>query len=769
MNLFMNRQAISNPETTQIAVQFLWNGRVQGIGLRPAVARWARELGLAGSICNTSAGVQLRVEGPAQLVARFENELESQLPAEAVLETRERQPVECEALSSFEILESNEDGPLRTEVPRDLAVCPACLEEVTDPADRRFQYPFISCTDCGPRYSLMRSMPYERRQTGMAEFGMCTGCADEYESAADRRFHAQTIACPDCGPHVWCTDFRGRELAADQAAIQAAAQALKQGQIVGLRGLGGYQFLVDARSDAAVQQLRGLKQRPVKPLAVMVSSPGEARTLAILNDAEEQELCSPAAPIVLLRARSDAGLSRDLNSGLQTVGVMLPTTPLHMLLLNACQFPLVVTSANREGDPIVYQADQIDADLRAGAALWLEHDRPIERPIDDSVVRVMAGRSVTIRLARGLAPLPLPIACDEPLIATGGQQKTAFAICNGQQSVLGPHMGELENLPACERYLEQLQSLQSLYGFASAGLVCDQHPDYFTTQWVERAGVPLEQVQHHHAHIVAGMLEQGWLDSKVLGVAFDGTGWGTDQTIWGGEFLLSTVTKYERVGRLRPFALPGGEQAIREPWRIAVMLVAQSLGEQAALILETEVEPVDPMLRIEKSRRLSPLTSSAGRLFDGVATLILGCRHSGFEGQPAMLLESACDHSETGLYEILICEGELRELDWRPAVIQIWEDRRQGVSPGRMAMRFHRGLARAIARFGAIYAQLPVVLGGGVFQNRCLVELLAEEFAQSGQELGLPGRIPPNDGGLAAGQLALAITRRKGRDASRCV
>ncbi|QDT28547.1 Carbamoyltransferase HypF [Gimesia panareensis] len=769
MNPFMNRQAISNPEATQVAVQFLWNGRVQGIGLRPAVACWARELGLAGSICNTSAGVQLRVEGPAQLVARFEEELESHLPTEAVLETRERQPIECEALRSFEILESDEDGPLRTEVPRDRAVCPACLEELTDPADRRFQYPFISCTDCGPRYSLIRSMPYERRQTGMAEFGMCAECAAEYESAADRRFHAQTIACSECGPRVWCTDSRGREIVVDQAAIQAAAQALKQGQIVGLRGLGGYQFLADARSDAAVQKLRELKQRPAKPLAVMVSSLAEARTLAILNDTEEQELCSPAAPIVLLRARRDAGLSCDLNSGLQTVGVMLPTTPLHALLLNACEFPLVVTSANREGEPIACQADQIDAGLRAGADLWLEHDRPIERPIDDSVVRVMAGQSVTIRLARGLAPLPLPIAFDEPLIATGGQQKSAFAFCNGKQSVLGPHMGELECLPACERYLEQLQSLQSLYDFAPAGLVCDQHPDYFTTQWAERVGIPLEKVQHHYAHILAGMLEQGWLDRKVLGVALDGTGWGTDQTIWGGEFLLSTATEYERVGRLRPFALPGGEQAIREPWRIAVMLVAQSLGEQAALMLGTEVEPAEPLLRIGKSSRLSPLTSSAGRLFDGVAMLILGCRHSGFEGQPAMLLEATCDYSETGAYEMPIHEGELRELDWRPAVTQIWEDRRRGVSPGRMAMRFHRGLARAIARFGSFYSQLPVVLGGGVFQNRCLVELLAEEFAQSGQELGLPGRIPPNDGGLAAGQLALAIARREGRDTIRCV
>jgi len=765
----MNRLTILNQKTARVAVLLTLNGRVQGIGMRPAVARWARELGLSGFICNTSEGVELWIEGTADSVRCFEAELDSHLPREAVLETRSRQQVAPRSCSEFQIVESAETGPLKTEVPPDIAVCPACLEELTQPADRRFAYAFTSCTDCGPRYSIIRLMPYERAQTGMREFSLCPGCQSEYDSATDRRFHAQTIACPECGPHVWCTDQRGTVPARDQSAIQAAADALNRGELIGLRGLGGYQLLADARSESAVQRLRQLKQRRAKPLAVMVAALEQAHELAQLNDAEVEALCSPAAPIVLLSMQGDSGLAQVINPGLNTVGIMLPTTPLHALLARECSFPLIVTSANREGEPIEYRPEKIDDGLRAGVGLWLEHDRPIERPIDDSVVRVMAGQSITIRLARGLAPLPLKLNCDVPLLATGGQQKTAFALHNGYQSLLGPHMGDLENLSACERYQEQLAALERLYGFRPQALVCDLHPEYFTSQWAHREGPTSETVQHHHAHVAAGMLERGWENRRVLGVAFDGTGWGEDQTIWGGEFLVSTMADYERMGHLRLFALPGGELAVREPWRIAVSLVAQALGETAASQLEFSDEPVEPVLKMMRSQRLAPLTSSAGRLFDGVAALILGCTHADFEGQPAMLLEAICDDSETNGYEISIQEGATLQLDWRPLIRQIWQDRAAGIAPAQMAMCFHRGLARAIALFCSRFIELPVILGGGVFQNRCLVELLVEAFQQSGQELGLPGRIPPNDGGLAAGQLAIAIARRNEKRENSCV
>lgn len=765
----MQRQAITDLPESKSAVQLTLNGRVQGIGLRPAIARWAHELDLVGCIKNTTGGVELTVEGCASAITRFEKELDSHLPQEARIEKRQRRRCTERGYTGFEIISGQADGPLATQVPTDLVVCPECLAEVSDETNRRDDYPLTSCTHCGPRYSIIKTMPYEREQTGMAEFPLCDLCRDEYQSATDRRFHAQTNACAACGPGIWSTDSKGQQLASGRDALHFAAAMLLQGKILGLRGLGGYQLLVDATSETAVANLRERKRRFGKPLAVMVASVEQAETLVYLSNSERRELTSSAAPIVLLPARTDSSVAPNVNPGLNLLGVMLPTTPLHWLLLQQCSGPLVVTSANLEEEPLAYQSERIGVQLKLVADLWLEHDRPIERPIDDSVVRWMAGRCVTIRLARGLAPYPLDLPCDEPLFALGGHQKAALALCNGRQSILGPHIGDLENLASRERYQDQLQALQTLYGIEQASFLCDAHPDYFTSQWAERQSALLETVQHHHAHIVAGMLEQGWLDKQVLGVAFDGTGWGDDQTIWGGEFLLSTATGYERVAHLRPFPLPGGERAVREPWRVAVSLVVQAAGKQAASQLKLTAEPIEPFLTIIDSERYSPKTSSAGRLFDGVASLVLGVTHAEFEGQAAMMLESHCDLSETGSYEIVLQAGKPIQLDWRPLVSQILKDRARGVAPSVMAMRFHRGLAQAVARLCRQYAPTPVVLGGGVFQNRCLVELFVEEFAENQQPLGLPGMIPPNDGGLAAGQLAVAVVRRNQKGAGRCV
>ncbi|QDU10737.1 carbamoyltransferase HypF [Gimesia aquarii] len=764
----MNQQVIANQQKSKVAVQLTLTGHVQGVGLRPTIARWAQKLNLAGQICNTTQGVKLIVEGPADIVQRFENELDTHLPSGAYLEKSARANLKPSALIKFEIIESETEGPLSTQVPPDIAVCEECLSEITKPEDRRFHYPITSCTNCGPRYSIIKSMPYERTQTSMSEFALCQCCETEYQSPDDRRFHAQTNACPECGPHIWCTDAKGRQIACQNEAVKAAATALKQGQIVAMRGLGGYQFLIDATSERAVKKLRQRKHRYGKPLAVMVSSIAEAKTLVYLNEAERSALTSPAAPIVLVQSRCISNLASSINPGLNTLGVMLPTTPLHWLLLQQCSFPLVVTSANREGEPLAYQRENISTELKSIADLWLEHDRPITRPIDDSVVRCIAGRSVAIRIARGLAPLPLELKSSVSQIALGGHQKTAFALCNGRQSMLGPHIGDLDSLASCERYQEQLQSLKQLYGVSQSSLVCDTHSNYFTSQWAARESVPLETVQHHHAHIVAGMLEQGWLDRQVLGVAFDGTGWGDDSTIWGGEFLLSTATNYTRVAHLRPFRLPGGERAMREPWRVAVSLVTQVAGIDVASRLKLNREQIKPLLKIIKSKRLSPPTTSAGRLFDGVAALVLGIEQCDFEGQAAMSLEAVCDQSEPGCYEIPLQGSKPIQLDWRPLISQILKDRDASVPPAVMAMRFHRGLARAVAQLCYQFAPLPVVLGGGVFQNRCLVELLLEEFEENRQPLGLPGKIPPNDGGLAAGQLAVAISRGNLKGADQC-
>ena len=426
---------------------------------------------------------------------------------------------------------------MTAQVPPDLVVCRRCMAELQSADDRRHEYAFTSCTDCGPRYSIIEQMPYERAQTSMGSFRLCDRCRAEYKAPSDRRFHAQTNACPDCGPQIWLRDSRGCLCARKEQAIRAAATAIRDGRIVAVRGLGGYQLVVDATLQEAVERLRQRKQRRGKPLAVMVPSLAEAMQLAQLDDAERQLLSEPAGPIVVVAARSGSELAPAVTSGLHTVGLMLPTTPLHWLLLDAVERPIVCTSANVEGDPLAYDKDSADGELGGVADCWLEHDRPIQRPIDDSVVRLMAGRSTAIRLARGYAPLPLDVRTEQPLIALGGHQKTSVALSNGAQAVLGPHIGDLDTVAARERFVGQIKQLSELYGIDGPRLVCDQHPDYFTTQWAAEHAHDVVQVQHHHAHIVAGMLEHGWLDRQVLGVAFDGTGYGTDGNHLGRRVL----------------------------------------------------------------------------------------------------------------------------------------------------------------------------------------------------------------------------------------
>ena len=764
----MNRQATLNRDRTLVAVRLTLIGRVQGIGLRPAVARWAGQLALTGRIGNTVNGVEIVVEGSAGAVDRFQTELCEHLPPAACVESMAREAIEPAGCAEFEIVRGERNGPLSARVPPDIAACEACLAETAALEGARSDYPMTSCTDCGPRYSIIETMPYERADTSMAAFPLCPRCLAEYESPNDRRFHAQTNACPQCGPQVWCCDASGRRVAERRDAIEAAAREIRSGRIVAVRGSGGYQLVADATSGPAIQRLRRRKARRGKPMAVMVASLDDAGRLARLDAVERQTLRSRAAPIVVVEARSPSPLAVEVGPGMNTVGLMLPTTPLHLLLLLRCGRPLVVTSGNREGEPLVYRREDALSRLREIADLWLEHDRPIVRPIDDSVVRVMAGRAVSIRLARGLAPLPLDLEATAPTLALGGHQKSAIALSNGRQSVLGPHIGDLDGVAACKRFSEQLSSLGQLYGVHASTLICDEHPDYFTSQWAARQSLTLERVQHHHAHVVAGMLEHGWLDRQVLGVAFDGTGYGADGTIWGGEFLLSTAAAFTRAAHLRPFRLAGGDRAVREPWRVAVALVAQAAGSETAARSTFDEEQAGRVLSILNSARFSPVTTSIGRLFDGVAALVLGVTHCEFEGQAAMLLEAACDPLETGSYPIELESCSPQQLDWRPLIAQLLRDRSNGETPGRMAMRFHRGLAHAVARLCRRFAPMPVVLGGGVFQNRVLVELLQAEFHQQRQPCGLPGVIPPNDGGLAAGQLAVVHSRRAHEGHSPC-
>ena len=525
---------------------------------------------------------------------------------------------------------------------------------------------------------------------------------------------------------------------------------------------------MDATNQITVDRLRERKGRRAKPLAVMVDSVDAARRLAHFDDSELGAFNDPAAPIVLVRTHATGGLSSAIHPHLDTVGLMRPTTPLHAILARDFGRPLVCTSGNREGDPLEYDVAAAEKHLTGLADIWLHHDRKIERSIDDSVVRVIAGRRVAIRLARGLAPLPLDLPAMPPTIAVGGYLKAAAAWSNGAQAVLGPHIGDQETLAARERFLAHLKDWPRLYRFQPAQLIHDIHPEYFSTQWAQKQPLRQLAVQHHHAHVVAGMLEHGWLDRRVLGVAWDGTGYGTDGTIWGGEFLVCSSSGFERVARVRPFSLPGGEAAIREPWRIAVSVCSQldcSINVVMWRGWKVDGHKIASINQIIDRPKLSPITSSAGRLVDAAAALILGIDRADFDGQAAMRLEAVADRSAKGWYEFPLSEGELPELDWRPLFAGLLADGRHGVEPSVMAMRFHRSLAHGILRVCRHWREMPVVLAGGVFQNKLLTELVAEMHDES-QPLGLPGIIPPNDGGLAAGQLVIAAAKG---GALRCV
>lgn len=742
-----------------IAVRVTLTGQVQGLGVRPAIARWARHLSLTGWVGNNCRGVEIIAEGAAAVVEHFIQELPQQLPRAAIVESHEREPTEFQRCDTFAIRHETVAGTRTARVPPDLAVCQECLRETRSDLDRRSKYPFGSCSACGPRYSIIEAMPYARAQTTMRNFALCAACQREFDSPADRRFHAETIACPTCGPRCWCRDHSDRRIATGRDAIQAAAAAILRGEIVALQGIGGYQLIVDATSETAVNRLRTRKQRAGKPFAVMVSSVEQAIRLAQCDPAECQALRSSAGPIVILNQRAGNELARAVSPGLDTLGLMLPTSPLHDLLLTACGRPLVVTSGNREGDPLEFEHAGAHTRLANIADLWLEHDRPIRRPIDDSVVRVIAGRVAVLRLARGFAPLALAVTSPPPLLAVGGHHKAAIAISNGEQAVLGPHVGDLDSVAERERWEAHVSDLLKLYGSSPLALTGDMHPDYATTRWAATRPLPCLPVQHHHAHVVAGMVEHRWLDRAVLGVAFDGTGLGADGTIWGGEFLLATSTEFKRIAHLQPFDLPGGEIAVREPWRIAVSLAQRAVGSEHASKLASQAGSPRVLLPLIGNPRFSPVTTSAGRLFDGIAALVLGVEVAHYEGQGPMLLEAICDRSDVGVYPMPLLGSEPCIVDWRPTVAQILDDLQAAVAPGIIAMRFHRGLASAVLAVARRYPQVPVVLCGGCFQNRILVECLVGLFAQTGQLVGLPGMIPVNDGGLAAGQLAIAASQ----------
>ena len=764
-------------------------GTVQGVGFRPYVHRLAGELGLTGFVLNDSHGVLLEVEGSAEAIKAFLQRLAPDAPPLAVLErvsTEERAPT---GAAGFAILDSPRGGVADAPVTPDSATCSACLAELFDPRDRRYRYPFINCTNCGPRFTIVRGVPYDRPLTTMVGFAMCARCRAEYEDPADRRFHAQPNACPECGPSVqllaadaqpiagpWVPDSVGAAAGPDP--IGAAAAALQGGAIVAIKGIGGYHLAVRADDRRAVAGLRERKHREDKPFALMAGSLAAAAALVSLGAQERALLAGAQRPIVLAPRRPGARVADAVAPGAPELGVMLPYSPLHHLLLADVGTALVLTSGNVSDEPIAYRDEDALERLRDIADLLLVHDRPIQTRTDDSVVRglTVAGsrRRVFLRRSRGYVPgsLPLPDGgCERPLLACGAELKHTFCVAKGARAWVSHHIGDLENYETLCSFTEGIEHFERLFAVTPEVLAHDLHPEYLSTKYaLDRVGVQLVGVQHHHAHLAACLAEHG-VTGPAVGAIFDGTGYGSDGTVWGGEILYGDLAEFQRAGTLLPVRLPGGAQAIRQPWRMACAWLGAA-GDGMPDLPEQLVGRVDPVAwrqvaQLAQTGLRSPITSSIGRLFDAVAALC-GLRATvNYEGQAAIELEAACGPNEHGAYPIALNttggEEHLLVIDPREAIRALVADIRRGTTVGVMAARFHAAVGLvtvdACTRAAASHGAEVVVLSGGVFQNRRLIESVSAGLHEAGLRVLVPERLPANDGGISYGQAAVAARR----------
>ncbi|SFH42862.1 carbamoyltransferase HypF [Modicisalibacter xianhensis] len=738
-------------------------GTVQGVGFRPFVYHEATTRGLAGWVKNTSTGVVIEVEGSPALLSGLADVLHHTPPSNARITAIDIREVTPSDEAGFRIAKSEQGGCRRVNLLPDLATCEACLAEMRDPSNRRYRYPFINCSGCGPRYSIIHGLPYDRAQTSMQHFALCAACRAEYDDPANRRFHAEPIACPACGPRLTLHDASGEPLETGDMALLAASQAIRDGSIVAVKGLGGFHLVTDARNEAAVALLRTRKRRNEKPFAVMFQSLAAIRSCCDLTPAAEALLSSSARPVVLL-PYLDGPITRSVAPDNPRLGVLLPYTPLHHRLMDEVGFPIVATSGNLSGEPIVIDDAEAQARLAGIADLFLVHDRPIVRPIDDSVAQVVCGEPQLLRRARGYAPAPIPLVHTMAgLLAVGGQLKTTVALTRETDVVVSQHLGDLETTATRQAHADAIDDLVRLHDLKPRVAICDAHPDYASRQTAERLGLPTIAVQHHLAHVAACLAEND-LTPPALGVAWDGTGHGPDGTIWGGEFLLLKKHGWSRVARLRPFRLPGGEAAIREPRRAALGLLYAAYGERSFAMrklppLAAFASEELPILRTMLERGVNaPLTSSMGRLFDACAALVGLRQRSSFEGQAAMSLEgTARDGVAARPYAFplkALPDGDMAELDWQPAIDALLADLHAGVEAAAIADAWHRGLAHAILDVARHVGEQRVVLAGGCFQNVRLTEAAIGALRSSGFEPIWHRQVPPNDGGLALGQVA---------------
>ena len=757
-------------------LRLLVSGVVQGVGFRPFIYSLAGRLGLTGWVCNTSAGVIVEIEGSGDALEAFTNALEVDAPPLAVIDRVTSEALPPTGEPAFTIRESRPEPGAFQPISPDLCTCPDCLRELADPEDRRYRYPFINCTNCGPRFTIIKDIPYDRPSTTMAAFEMCPDCEREYRDPLDRRFHAQPIACPACGPRVWLAgpDRSGlRVEASEDEAIAGARRLLKDGRILAVKGLGGFHLACDATNDEAVKRLRERKGRVDKPFAVMMSDLAQVECHCLLAADERRLLESRERPIVLLWAKAGQRpeISGDVAPRQKTLGVMLPYTPLHALLLEPEAAgepfpPLVMTSGNYAEEPIATENEEAASRLAPLADAFLLHDREIHIRTDDSVVRIFRGAELPIRRSRGYAPYPIHLSSEAPhILAVGAELKNTFCLTRGGYAFLSHHVGDLEKFETLQSFETGIAHFEGLFRIQPEALAFDLHPDYLATRYArrraEREGLSAFGVQHHHAHIAACLAEHGLeTGARAIGVAFDGTGYGTDGAIWGGEFLIAGYRDFERAYHLAYIPLPGGDASIRKPARTALAHILA-----AGLDLEGDLPPFDALQSSERAAAEhqartglnAPPTSSMGRLFDAVAS-IAGVRHEvNYEGQAAIELESLADPAEASSYGFEIRDGEVSA---GPVIREVVKDVRRGLSPATISARFHNAIASMIVevcgRIRADHGLRVVALSGGVFQNMTLLGRTVEKLETANFEVLTHRCVPPNDGGISLGQAVVA-------------
>ncbi|MFC1900534.1 carbamoyltransferase HypF [Chloroflexota bacterium] len=747
-------------------------GVVQGVGFRPFVYQLATRYNLKGWVCNTSEDVRIEVQGDADKIEQFLNDLTEKAPPRASIDnvSTTQLPETDRKYKKFEIRDSiAEEGKYQLVSP-DIATCPDCLSEILDPEDRRYRYPFTNCTNCGPRFTIIEDIPYDRPKTTMRNFKMCPECQREYDNPLDRRFHAQPNACPVCGPELQLLDSEGKSIETDDAII-TTARLLQEGSIIAVKGLGGFLLACDATNESAINLLRQRKMRPTKPLAVMVASIDEAREHCYVNTEEENLILSPESPIVLMKWKDSSPVSAAMAPGLKYLGVMLAYTPLHHLLLRETVLPLVMTSGNLSEEPIAKDNDEAVTRLSGIADYFLVHNRDIYARYDDSVTLVEKDTPQIVRRARGYAPYPVHLGFDsKQILACGAEEKNTFCLTRDDYAFVSQHIGDMDNLETLESYENTIELYKKLFRIEPTILTHDMHPEYMSTRYAKEAtpgDITLIPVQHHHAHIVSCMADNG-IDTPVIGVAFDGTGYGTDGAIWGGELMIADYKGFTRAGQLEYLPLPGGALAIKKPYRTAIGYLLALLGEDVldydlSLLKQTDRTELDIIRKQVENKLNSPLTSSCGRLFDAISALIGVRREIDYEAQAAIELEMlACESQDyTGSYPFSATgQSDLYVVELKDLFSAIIDDLQSGIGQATIASRFHNSIARMILDVCLKISESSgidrVALSGGVFQNRLLLSKTIDLLENSGLEVFTHRQVPTNDGGISLGQAVIA-------------